>query len=103
MTEPGSNEALAALLREAGRAHHDAFAHVGGDDPDWARWYADHIAPKLSGAGDQPLDPAALATALADAEQARKQQSPDADWPTYYASFLLARWPWRVRDEVPTP
>ena len=31
---------LAALFRETGAAHHQAFAAKGGDDPDWPAWYA---------------------------------------------------------------
>jgi hypothetical protein len=83
-----SQETLVALLREAGRAHHDAFADVGGDDPDWPRWYAAYLAPRLgAGAG---LDAAALARALVEAEADRKSESPDAEWPGYTAGWLLA-------------
>jgi hypothetical protein len=97
MSEAGLDAALAALLRDAGRAHHEAFAHVGGDDPDWARWYADYLVPRLTIVGERTIAAADVAAALADAEQTRKQENPDADWPTYYASFMLARRPWRVR------
>ena len=34
---------LVELFREAGRAHHEAFAASDGDDPDWAIWYADYL------------------------------------------------------------
>jgi hypothetical protein len=98
MSEAGSDAALAALLRDAGRAHHEAFAHVGGADPDWARWYAAFLAPRLAIFGAPSVDAAEVASALADAEQSRKQDSTDADWPTYYASWMLARRPWRVRN-----
>ena len=97
MSEPEADEALVALLREAGRAHHDAFAHAGGDDPDWAGWYAEYVTPRLARLGVGSVETAAIAAALADAERSRKQQSPDADWPSYYARFMLARRPWQVR------
>jgi hypothetical protein len=89
--------ALAAVLREAGRAHHDAFAHVGGHDPDWARWYAEFLTPRLALVGQAAVDAATVAAALAGAERDRKQNSPDGDWPSYYAAWMLARAPWRVR------
>jgi hypothetical protein len=97
MSEDGSDAGLAALLREAGRAHHEAFASVGGADPAWARWYAEFLVPRLAILGASSVDATEVAGALADAEQSRKQDSPDADWPTYYASWMLARRPWRVR------
>jgi hypothetical protein len=97
MTEDGLDTALAAVLREAGRAHHEAFAHVGGDDPEWARWYAEYLTPRLAVVGEGPVEAAEVAAALADAEQSRKQEGSDADWPSYYARWMLARRPWRVR------
>src|SRR5437867_6375182 len=40
-------EQLAALFREAGAAHHKAFAATDGEDPDWPSWYARYLAPRL--------------------------------------------------------
>jgi len=97
MIEAARAEGLVALLREAGRAHHAAFAHVGGEDRDWARWYAEYVAPRLAAAGDATVDPDAVTDALERAEQDRQHSRPDADWPTFYAGFLQARWPWTVR------
>jgi hypothetical protein len=34
---------LSQLLREAAAAHHDAFASVNGDDPEWPTWYATYL------------------------------------------------------------
>ena len=39
---------LADLLLEAGRAHHTAFAATNGTDPDWAIWYADYLQEPLA-------------------------------------------------------
>ena len=97
MRASGLDEALAALLREVGRAHHEAFAHVGGDDPDWAGWYAERLAPRLAIIGRPALEAATVAAALAGAEQSRKQDAPDAEWSSYYVTWMLARAPWRVR------
>jgi hypothetical protein len=90
-----SQDTLAALLREAARAHHHAFAHTDGVDPDWAAWYAAFLLPRLEdeGLGDLGWDRAALARALLDAEARHKADSPAVDWPVYYAGRLLARGP----------
>ena len=34
---------IVELLRETGRAHHEAFAATDGADPDWPIWYADYL------------------------------------------------------------
>ena len=34
---------LVDLFREAGHAHHAAFAATDGADPDWPIWYADYL------------------------------------------------------------
>jgi NAD(P)H-hydrate epimerase len=85
-----SQDRLAALLRETGRAHHDAFAQTDGVDPDWAGWYAAFLLPRLEVFGGLGLDARGLARALLEAEARQKVESPDADWPTYYAARLLA-------------
>ncbi|HZL06196.1 MAG TPA: hypothetical protein VFE45_12415, partial [Coriobacteriia bacterium] len=40
---------LAQLLREIADAHHRTFAATDGEDPEWARWYAGEMAPRLAG------------------------------------------------------
>ncbi len=40
---------LAALLREAERAHGDYEKSLGHRDDDWPDWYAAYIAERLSG------------------------------------------------------
>ena len=44
-----ATERLAQLLREVAEAHHIAFAATNGDDSEWARWYAEEMAPRLAG------------------------------------------------------
>ena len=39
---------VAALLEETGKAHHEAFASTGGDDPEWPLWYANHARDRLA-------------------------------------------------------
>jgi hypothetical protein len=42
---------LSELLHQAAETHHQVFAIVDGDDPDWATWYADWLV-NLSRIGD---------------------------------------------------
>ena len=41
-------ETIATRLREAVRAHHQAFIETDGDDPDWPDWYADYLINDLN-------------------------------------------------------
>ena len=97
MSDTGADDPLAALLRDAGRAHHEAFAHANGADPEWAQWYAEYLAPRLTIDGAAGVDAATVAAALTDAEASRQKDDPKAHWPAYYARFMRARAPWRVR------
>ena len=87
MTE--RRESLVRLLREAGRAHHQAFIEVAGEDAGWPVWYAGWLAPRLGGLLD--VDTQRLARALEEAEEERQEYDPRGDWPGYYADWLIAR------------
>ena len=86
---------LATLFREAGAAHHQAFARTNGDDPEWATWYAEFLVPRLAGIVDRRLGVAEMAELLVawDREQARTM-APET-WPEFYARRLLS-----LRDPV---
>jgi len=83
-------ENVAALLREAGNAHHRAFAATNGEDPDWPRWYAAYLLPKLANLLPAPLTVAELAARLQQLEDERARLDPRADWPAFYAARILA-------------
>lgn len=82
---------LAELLREAKEAHGEAFAHVGGEDDEWPRWYADYIVERASEVLGTDLDPADLAEAVAEADRAHTAAS-ERPWPEAYADHLRARY-----------
>jgi len=90
MSSPSSVEKISRLLREAGSAHHRAFAATNGDDPDWPRWYAEYLLPKLTDLLPAPLTVAELAARLKQLEDERAKLDPRADWPTFYATRLLS-------------
>jgi len=41
-------ERLAALFKETGDAHHEAFLETDGEDPEWPLWYAKYLQDRLT-------------------------------------------------------
>lgn len=92
MTDTGLRKQLSELIHEAGEAHHKAFIATDGVDPDWPLWYADYLLEKfhkLLGASFTKSELTYLLV-LMDKEQAR--HAPGANWPKYYAKFLVDRY-----------
>ncbi len=81
-------EELAALLKETGRHHHQAFISADGADPEWALWYAGFIQTKLwDSLGELPTR-SSLVHLLIEAEK-RFHQSGSTDWPAFYAEYMV--------------
>jgi hypothetical protein len=83
---------LIGLLRQAGSAHHRAFAAVNGEDPEWPRWYAEYLSEPLGRLLGVEFAPDTLTTELAALDTEHRSQAPDADWSGYYADRFLARY-----------
>ncbi len=82
---------LEELLAETGPAHHQAFIATNGEDPNWAEWYAEYLRMRLNTMLDTGLSVSELAALLTEAEAERSKHSPDAEWPRFYAEYLLER------------
>ena len=80
---------LVKLFREAGRAHHVAFASTGGDDPDWAIWYADYLKEPFAEQLGMKFQKSQLIYCLMNADLEHQTRSPGTDWPEFYADELL--------------
>ena len=80
---------LPLLLKDAGAAHHRAFAATNGEDPAWAAWYAHWLLPRLGGQLD--TSEADLAAALVALDIEHRQDAESQPWPEYYAQRLLER------------
>jgi hypothetical protein len=85
-------EQLTELLRQAGEAHSQGFAHVNSVDPQWPQWYADFLAPQLSSLFGHPIDPLVLAAELEALDIEQRAQAPEADWRQYYSARLVRRY-----------
>lgn len=81
-------EQVAELLRETGRAHHEAFADVDGADPEWPLWYAERLAPELSALLGTEVTRSELVHALMLAEEAHGS---GRGWAEPYAQLILER------------
>jgi hypothetical protein len=82
---------LAALFREAGSAHHRAFASVSGADAEWPVWYAEYLTPRLETLLSRRFPVRELADELAALDAAQRAHAPGTDWPTYYAAALVRK------------
>jgi glutaredoxin len=80
-------ERLAALLKQAGEAHHEAFAATGGDDPDWAIWYADYLHDRLEPFLAEPIPRSRIVHCLVATADEHETVAPE----TPLSEFLAAR------------
>lgn len=95
MMEPTSENAVAALLREAESAHgaYETSVLGGVFDEDWPRWYAgyllDHgLVARLPQA--RTLDAERLAGVLRQLAADYEREKPATPWPEVYARELMA-------------
>jgi hypothetical protein len=89
-SQTASHAELVTLLRAAKHAHAEAFADVGGADPDWPRWYAEHLlaeAPDAFGGRSA----SELTAALVLADRAQRAEEGARPWEEAYAEFLAER------------
>ena len=79
---------LANLLRETGRAHHEAYIETNGFDPEWPLWYAEYLKDKLPDHLGRELTRSEIIYNLMGAQQAQEDEESSEPWPEYYARFL---------------
>lgn len=88
-TDPITREALADLLLETGKHHHQAFAESDGADPEWALWYAGYLQTRLwNRAGTLPTR-SLLVHLLIRGEAEHAAVASDEPWPAFYAGVIL--------------
>ena len=89
MTEHITLDQLAALLKEAGERHHQAFQEADGADPEWALWYSGYLQAHLWDAAGRLPSRSELIYLLITAERAHAASGSDEPWPQAYARSLL--------------
>jgi len=80
---------LADMLREAGNAHHDAFAATDGADAEWPTWYAEYLSPRLRVALGRSVSVPELAERLRQWHGEHEGMRSGEPWPDFYARRLL--------------
>ncbi len=94
--------ALADLLAETGRQHHEAFIDTDGADPEWPLWYANYLSGRIDAFVDVPPTTSKLVQCLVNAADAHATEAPDEPWPSFYAEYILGLGPDRMSIEQPT-
>ena len=92
MIDQTKREALAALFREAGQAHHQAYLETDGADPDWPSWYAEHLRQPLADLLDAGFTRSELVYLLVALDRDLKTHAPGAEWVNYYTRWFLERY-----------
>jgi hypothetical protein len=83
---------LAALFREAGSAHHQAFAGTNGDDPDWPSWYSLYMGPRLEQLLGRPFEVQQLTQDLKAMDAQHRSGGGQEPWPEFYARWFRERY-----------
>ncbi len=86
--DPGLTDRLAAVFRETGEAHHQAFIRTDGEDPEWPLWYADYLIGKLPKLLHTSFTKSELVYLLMRLSKEQPREAPGADWKRYYARFF---------------
>ncbi len=79
---------LTALFKEAGKAHHDAFIDVDGDDPEWPMWYAEFVHDKAMDIMNLEITKSELTYLFVAADLEHRDEASDQPWANYYANFF---------------
>jgi len=83
-----NKEKLIETLRRAGSVHGDYETNIlnGAYDNNWPVWYAAYVVGVL---GMEAIKPAKLTKLLIEAYEKHQKQNLDADWPTFYADYII--------------
>jgi hypothetical protein len=86
----GSQPSVAELLHEAAETHHTVYRITGGEDSDWASWYADWLlglSELPAVLGSRPVR-SHLVHALVELDRAYVDANPAEPWEDWYAERL---------------
>ena len=90
MTE--SIDQIAALLKEAGDAHHQAYLATDGFDPEWPLWYAGYLLDKLPSLLQAELTKSELTYLMVYLSNSHPLHAPGSRWDHYYAKVLVNKY-----------
>ena len=79
---------LAALFKETGHAHHQAFIASDGADAEWPLWYADYLDKRLPDLLGTKLTKSEIVYLFVLMSKEHAARAPGTDWTTYYAMHI---------------
>ncbi len=82
--------AIAAKLKQAGQAHHQAFLATNGDDPEWPDWYAEYLLDDLNDHLNADFTRGQLSELLIELDRTYRSEARDEDWTQFYADRLIS-------------
>jgi hypothetical protein len=88
----GNAARLAQLFRDAGTAHHRAFAATNGEDAEWPAWYAAYLSPRLGEGLGVALSVDRLAADLVMVDREYSDAGSALAWPEYYVEWFLQKY-----------
>jgi hypothetical protein len=83
---------LARLFRDAGAAHHQAFAATNGEDAEWPAWYAAYLTPRLGELVGVQLSSDRIAADLVIVDREYRDAESALAWPEYYVEWFLQKY-----------
>lgn len=86
MVSSESFDEIVGCLVATANAHHAA---TGGVNPDWARWYAEHLTDDLNSVLSSEVGVDELADWLTDADNRYRSEPQTQSWPKSYAAWLI--------------
>ena len=92
-TQTAAEQAVAALLAQAGAAHgvYEASELNGVYDQNWPGWYAAYLVEhRLADLLDMPIAVERLRILLEQYDQEYNRERPGVSWPQFYATHLIA-------------
>ena len=100
MSDASQYEAIVGEFISTAQAHHAA---TGGDNPHWARWYAEKLGEPLGQTLDSKIDVNRLETWLIDADVRYRSEEQTESWPKAYAKWMLSGYEQLLSTEPGAP
>jgi len=87
MTDSDLFDSVVGQLVATAKGHHAA---TGGTNPQWARWYSEHLVSGLNETLGSDIDVDELEAWLIDADVRYRSEEQTSSWPKAYAGWLMA-------------
>jgi hypothetical protein len=77
---------LGRLFGAVARSHHE---ETGGENPNWASWYAGRLEGQIDSLVGFSPEADQIEAWLVEADQRYRAEAPDVPWPYFYAEMIL--------------